>query len=47
MTDAFLLLHANAHHMGVAIETLRAAADRNARAGQEITAIKRPVVKGA
>ena len=46
MTDAFLLLHANAHHMAVAIETLRAAADRNARAGQEITAIKRPAAKG-
>ena len=33
MTDAFLLLHANAHHMAVAIEPLRAAVDRIARSG--------------
>ena len=33
MIDAFLLLHANAHHMAVAIEPLQAAADRIARAG--------------
>ena len=33
MTDAFLLLHANAHHMAVAVEPLKAAADRIARAG--------------
>ena len=41
MMDAFLLLHANAHHMGVAIEPLRAAVDRNLRVGQLVTAIKR------
>jgi cell wall-associated NlpC family hydrolase len=41
MTDAFLLLHANAHHMAVAVEPLRAAVDRTARAGQDITAVKR------
>lgn len=41
MTNAFFLLHANAHHMAVAIEPLRAAVDRNARAGQDITAIRR------
>ncbi len=47
MTDAFLLLHANAHHMGVAIEPLRAAVDRNLRAGQLVTAIKRLPAKSA
>ena len=41
MIDAFLLLHANAHHMAVAVEPLRAAVDRIARAGQDITAIRR------
>jgi cell wall-associated NlpC family hydrolase len=41
MTDGFLLLHANAHHMAAAIEPLRAAADRNARAGLRIAAIRR------
>lgn len=45
MTDAFLLLHANAHHMAVAIEPLRAAVDRNARNGQNVTAIKRLAVR--
>jgi cell wall-associated NlpC family hydrolase len=45
MTDAFLLLHANAHHMGVAIEPLRAAVDRNLRAGQLLTAVKRLAAK--
>jgi cell wall-associated NlpC family hydrolase len=41
MTDAFLLLHANAHHMKVAVEPLRAAAERNARAGTKVAAIRR------
>jgi cell wall-associated NlpC family hydrolase len=41
MVDAFLLLHANAHHMAVVIEPLRAAVDRLARAGHRIAAIKR------
>ena len=33
MIDAFLLLHANAHHMVVVVEPLKAAADRIARDG--------------
>jgi cell wall-associated NlpC family hydrolase len=47
MMDAFLLLHANAHHMGVAIEPLRAAVDRNLRAGLLVTAVKRLPAKSA
>ncbi len=47
MTDAFLLLHANAHHMAVAVEPLKAAADRIARAGGRLTAIKRLESKAA
>ncbi len=47
MTDAFLLLHANAHHMAVAIEPLRAAVDRIARSGLAVTAIKRLEAKSA
>ena len=45
MLDAFLLLHANAHHMAVAVEPLKAAADRIARAGGRLTAIKRLELK--
>jgi len=41
MTDAFLLLHANAHHMAVTVEPLNAAVDRIARAGLPVAAIKR------
>lgn len=41
MVDAFLLLHANAHHMAVALEPLEAAVDRIARAGLAIAAVKR------
>ncbi len=33
MTDAFMLLHANAHHMAVIAEPLRGAVDRIARGG--------------
>lgn len=47
MTDGFLLLHANAHHMKVAIEPLRAAVDRNARNGAKVSAIKRPARQSA
>lgn len=47
MTDAFLLLHANAHHMAVAVESLKGAADRIARTGSHITAIKRLETKSA
>ena len=41
MLDAVRLLHANAHHMAVAAEPLRVAADRIAGGGSVITAIKR------
>ena len=41
MVDAFLLLHANAHHMGVVAEPLASAVDRIARTGSPIAAIKR------
>ena len=47
MTDGFLLLHANAHHMAVAAEPLRAAVDRIARAGLPVAAIKRIEAKAA
>jgi cell wall-associated NlpC family hydrolase len=41
MADGLMLVHANAHHMAVTIETLPEAARRIARTGSEITAIKR------
>jgi cell wall-associated NlpC family hydrolase len=41
LTDAAVLLHANAHHMAVAAEPLSGAVERIARAGCEIAAIKR------
>ena len=41
LVDAFLLLHANAHHMSVVIEPLGGAVERIARTGLAITAIKR------
>ena len=41
MVDALQLLHANAHHMAVAIEPLRTAVDRSARLNAPLTAIKR------
>jgi cell wall-associated NlpC family hydrolase len=41
MTDAFLLLHANAHHMATVIEPVRGAVERIARGGQPIAAVKR------
>jgi cell wall-associated NlpC family hydrolase len=47
MTDAFMLLHANAYHMAVVAEPLRTAVDRIARAGLPITAIRRLERKGA
>jgi len=47
MTDAFMLLHANAHHMVVVLEPLKTAVDRIARAGSPITAIRRPTRKTA
>jgi len=47
MLDAFLLLHANAHHMAVVIEPLSAAVERIARAAGPITDIKRLAPKSA
>ena len=47
MTDGFMLLHANAHHMAVVLEPLKTAVDRIARAGSPITAIRRPIRKAA
>jgi cell wall-associated NlpC family hydrolase len=47
MTDAFLMVHANAHHMAVVVEPLKAAADRNTRAGLPITAARRLKAKPA
>ena len=41
MIDAFRLLHANAHHMVVAIEPLAGAVDRIARTGARVTSVKR------
>lgn len=41
MLDGVMLLHANAHHMAVVVETLPEVVERNSRAGSEIVAIKR------
>jgi cell wall-associated NlpC family hydrolase len=41
MVDAARLLHANAHHMAVAVEPLQAAAERIAGSGSILSAIKR------
>jgi cell wall-associated NlpC family hydrolase len=41
MSDALMLVHANAHHMAVAAETLPEAADRIAKQASQITAIRR------
>jgi cell wall-associated NlpC family hydrolase len=41
MSDAVMMVHANAHHMAVAIEPLEAATRRISRTGAEISAIKR------
>ena len=46
MVDAFLLLHANAHHMAVVVEPLGSAVDRIARAGLSIVAIRRLEAEG-
>lgn len=43
MADGIMLLHANAHHMATVTETLPEAAERIARAGSDITAVKRIV----
>ena len=39
MVDGLMLVHANAHHMAVAVEPLQEAAARIARAGSTITAV--------
>jgi cell wall-associated NlpC family hydrolase len=41
MVDSVLMVHANAHHMMVAVEPLSEAAQRIAKTGSQITAIKR------
>lgn len=41
LTDAATLLHANAFHMAVALEPLRYAIERIAKAGQPVTSIRR------
>jgi hypothetical protein len=41
MTDGFMLLHANAHHMGAVVEPVRSAAERIGRTGLAISSIKR------
>jgi cell wall-associated NlpC family hydrolase len=41
MTDGIMMLHANAHHMAVAVETLPEAVSRISKTGSEITAVKR------
>lgn len=41
MVDGVLMVHANAHHMMVAVEPLSEAAQRIARTGSEVAAIKR------
>jgi hypothetical protein len=41
MADGVMLLHANAHHMAVAVETLPEAVARIAKDGSQILAIRR------
>lgn len=41
MTDGIMLLHANAHHMATVAETLPEAADRIAKSGTPLLAVKR------
>ena len=41
MTDSVFMVHANAHHMSVAVETLPEAASRISKSGSEILTIKR------
>jgi cell wall-associated NlpC family hydrolase len=41
MVDGVMLLHANAHHMAVAVEPLSVASERIRRTGSRISAIKR------
>src|SRR5262245_19157528 len=41
MTDGFMLLHANAHHMAAVVEPVRSAVDRIARGGLAISSVRR------
>jgi cell wall-associated NlpC family hydrolase len=41
MTDGFMLLHANAHHMAAIVEPVRSAVERIARVGLPISSVKR------
>jgi hypothetical protein len=43
MVDGYRLLHANAHHMAVAVEPVQAAIARIGLFGSSITAVKRVV----
>ncbi len=47
MIDSVMMVHANAHHMMVAVEPLPEAAQRIAKAGSQITAIKRMLLQGS
>jgi cell wall-associated NlpC family hydrolase len=47
MTDAFLLLHANAFHMATVVEPLRAAVDRIARGGTPLATVRRVAAGGS
>jgi len=47
MIDGITLLHANAHHMSAAVETLPEVVARIARLGSDVTAIKRLSALGA
>lgn len=45
MMDGVMMVHANAHHMAVAVEPLKDAADRNARSGTRIAVVKRIIAR--
>jgi cell wall-associated NlpC family hydrolase len=47
MSDAFMLVHANAFHMAVVMEPLVEAAKRIAKTGSDPVAIRRPAVRAA
>lgn len=47
MVDGIMLIHANAHHMAVAVEALPDAVQRIARAGSPVTVVKRLALRVA
>ena len=47
MLDSVMMVHANAHHMMVAVEPLPEAANRIAKTGGGITCVKRLVAASA